>query len=380
MRVLFALLIVHFSSVFLCAFAIDLGQDLQAVNRAYGAPRSRAVKGEMETWYYKEGSVVFVDGKVREIQFYGSEPRLIGPAGGTSRPVTTVRPPTTIVPLPSQSVDPVSRAAFDRSMALLTPEGHEKMVADIKWRIWGMIAIVGSFGLIACALGWMFWMRVTPSIHAKLMQSQNRNLADPVSVVSGRPAEMVSVSRLTLETLQKLEWRRVEELSELYFNRLGWQARRSAVGADGGVDVLLSKDGQSKPSACVQCKQRSNELIGVKFLREFYGVMVADGFTEGFYVTTSRFSSDAVEFAKGKSITLIDAEDLVRRVSALPDDQQAEIVRRVFRDDYMTPTCPSCDVKLIVRGTDHPFWGCRNYPRCRTKIQMSRVAMAQNRN
>ncbi|HEX5767920.1 MAG TPA: topoisomerase DNA-binding C4 zinc finger domain-containing protein [Burkholderiales bacterium] len=36
--------------------------------------------------------------------------------------------------------------------------------------------------------------------------------------------------------------------------------------------------------------------------------------------------------------------------------------------DFLTPTCPSCGIKMIPRkSTAHgrTYWGCRNYPGCK---------------
>jgi hypothetical protein len=36
-----------------------------------------------------------------------------------------------------------------------------------------------------------------------------------------------------------------------------------------GIDIFLEKPEPEKITACVQCKQHSNEIIGVKYIREF---------------------------------------------------------------------------------------------------------------
>jgi restriction system protein len=75
--------------------------------------------------------------------------------------------------------------------------------------------------------------------------------------------------------LDRLEWRRFEELTQAYFEKPGWTGRRSAIGADGGIDIFLEKTDPEKRVACVQCKQRANEIIGIKYIREFFGVLVS---------------------------------------------------------------------------------------------------------
>lgn len=60
------------------------------------------------------------------------------------------------------------------------------------------------------------------------------------------PSSCSSVATAT-ELLDALEWRRFEELVTWYFQTTGFDAKRSRVGADGGVDILLSNHGESSP-------------------------------------------------------------------------------------------------------------------------------------
>ena len=53
-----------------------------------------------------------------------------------------------------------------------------------------------------------------------------------------------------------------------YFQRTGFEAERSRIGADGGVDILLSKPGEVQPYAYVQCKAWRKYNVGIKAVRE----------------------------------------------------------------------------------------------------------------
>lgn len=55
-----------------------------------------------------------------------------------------------------------------------------------------------------------------------------------------------SPTRLTTELLNQLEWRRFEILVTVYFNNTGTRATRSRVGAEGGVDIYLYRDGEGR--------------------------------------------------------------------------------------------------------------------------------------
>jgi restriction system protein len=135
--------------------------------------------------------------------------------------------------------------------------------------------------------------------------------------------------------------------------------------------VKLFRPGESHPYAYVQCKSWFGRDAGVKLIRELFGVMAADQVSEGVFVTTSDFSDDARAFAAGKPIGLIDGAEFVRRFGDLTSASQREILRHVTRGDYTTPTCPSCDVKMVLRNSHTgSFWGCPHFPRCHQRFKI----------
>jgi restriction system protein len=181
-------------------------------------------------------------------------------------------------------------------------------------------------------------------------------------------------SALSKDLLDALEWRRFEELVTWYFQRTGFEAERSRVGADGGVDILLSKAGDVQPHAYVQCKAWHRYKVGIKPIRELFGVMASDEIPRGFFVTTGEFTEEAARFAQGKKMTLVDGSSLLADINALPESDRSAILQQVTAGDYTTPTCPQCDVKMVRRtGKGGEFWGCPNYsrrPSCRQTFKM----------
>jgi restriction system protein len=79
--------------------------------------------------------------------------------------------------------------------------------------------------------------------------------------------------------------------------------------ADGGVDLVLRKDGEKH---LVQCKHWRAQRVGVQIVRELYGVMAATGAAGGFIVTSGRFTNEATSFASGRNVDLVDGEELAR--------------------------------------------------------------------
>jgi hypothetical protein len=175
----------------------------------------------------------------------------------------------------------------------------------------------------------------------------------------------------TPQLLSELEWKRFENLVEGYFSAIGLKTRPNRPGADGGVDIHLLHPDTNQVGSIVQCKSWHVYDVGVKPVRELYGVMAADHIPEGVFVTTGDYTAEARSFAAGKQLTLIDGRDLLARLAALPSEKQASLLAAITAGDYKTPTCPRCGIKMVRRQNkkqllgSSAFWGCPSYPRCR---------------
>lgn len=106
--------------------------------------------------------------------------------------------------------------------------------------------------------------------------------------------------------LDSLSPKRFEELVRDLFQEMGTPMKRIGGPNDMGVD-LISKGGKT----LVQCKRYKNK-VGVGVIRDFYGAMVHFEAFTGYIVTTGEFTGPAREFAKSKSIELIDRFQLAR--------------------------------------------------------------------
>lgn len=185
----------------------------------------------------------------------------------------------------------------------------------------------------------------------------------------------VDTSKWSLELLNALEWKRFEYVCAGYFEELGFRAKTVRAGPDGGVDIHLYAGGAQHPGIIVQCKAWKTKMIGVNLIRELFGVMAADKVEEGIFATTGTYSSDAARFAMGKNIHLIDGEGFLAKLLALAPERQQSLLNFATEGDFTTPTCPSCGIKMVFRTPKtggNPFWGCQNYPRCTTRLQVSK--------
>ena len=98
------------------------------------------------------------------------------------------------------------------------------------------------------------------------------------------------------------------------FAALGYAVTLTPASGDEGVDAYLQKNGRQ---AIVQCKHLARHAVSRPDLQRFFGVLQDKRADEGFFFTTGRFSAEAMEFAKGKPIHLIDLQKLVDMASGV---------------------------------------------------------------
>lgn len=176
-----------------------------------------------------------------------------------------------------------------------------------------------------------------------------------------------------------IEWRRFEAVCEALFAQAGFETRSQSHGADGGVDIWLHSKNATGPVAVVQCKHWQGKPVGVKELREFFGVMASHGLKRGTYATTSTYTADAQAFAKANGISALDGAGLLGLIAQRTPAQQQALLAVAHEGEYWRPTCASCGVKMKARqsiGGGSPFWGCASFPRCRRTLPMTKAAAA----
>lgn len=184
-----------------------------------------------------------------------------------------------------------------------------------------------------------------------------------------------------LDSLRAMSWQQFERVVGEAYRRLGYQIEETGQGgADGGIDLLLRKDGAT---TLVQCKQWRNQKIGIAVVREMYGLMVHHRASAVKIVCTGIFSSECEAFAVGKPLELVDGHALVKLVNHVkapiiqlvpsPRPSSSPAFRPVVAVDLQpkAPDCPKCGVPMVERSnraTAQKFWGCTSYPKCRGTI------------
>ncbi len=161
--------------------------------------------------------------------------------------------------------------------------------------------------------------------------------------------------------LLELSWQEFEQLVAAYFERQGYQVNLSEGGADGGVDAVARKQGET---FLIQCKQWRATQVGVTVVRELFGVMSAQGATGAWIVSAGPFTKAAAEFANGRNIRLLDARKFVDKTLRSSQAQSTPSAQRGIPD---CPKCSSPMIKRIARQgklAGQSFWGCSQYPKC----------------
>jgi restriction system protein len=171
------------------------------------------------------------------------------------------------------------------------------------------------------------------------------------------------------DALNGMTWQQFEQLVSEAFRLQGYTVSETGGGgADGGVDLVLTKGGEK---FLVQCKQWRAFKVGVDVVRELYGVMAARGAAGGFVVTSGRFTDDATAFASGRNVTLIAGPKLHAMIQQAQAAGSAQPMRSAPAEPSSPPACPKCSKPMVLRtarrgaNAGGEFWGCTGYPACK---------------
>ena len=234
------------------------------------------------------------------------------------------------------------------------------------------VLMFASIGQLLFPAGFLFG-----AVVSFLKQRKNKQLYE--SIANHSPAETKSSA---LQAVERLTWQKFEMLVGESFRRKGYSVEETGGGgADGGIDLAMSLNGQRY---LVQCKQWKTFKVGVKVVREFFGVMVANGAKGGFVVTSGVFTQEGASFAEDKNITLIDGEKLLKIINAAhagkSTEQRVSAAGQVLSNAFLkeekgsSPVCPRCNNAMVKRtakqgvNAGKEFWGCSQYPKCKSVV------------
>jgi restriction system protein len=165
-----------------------------------------------------------------------------------------------------------------------------------------------------------------------------------------------------------LTWSQFERLIAEFYRRKGATVTpRGGPTSDGGVDLSLTD--ATGDRLIVQCKHWKSSHVGVKPLRELWGVSSDEKADGAIFITSGSFSADALAFGHGKRLELIDGPKLRAMIAAVKGIRADASVAEP-QPAATAPRCPRCGSSMVLRtakrGTHagEQFWGCSTYPAC----------------
>lgn len=254
---------------------------------------------------------------------------------------------------------------------------------------WPLGLAVGIAGFLAVRYGLAWWLSQHGGTLAQGIAQHTDSALAPLawivlivcwiaalfSFLGARHRRRLLDTRTTLESLAAGGWRQFELLVGEAFRRQGYSVEETGLGgADGGIDLILRKDGRR---TLVQCKQWKRQQVGVSVVREMYGLLAHHQAHAVKIVCIGSYTNDAARFAQGKPIELIGGERLLEMIQAAQRGGAAEASLKSRIDPALvptidaaaqTPTCRQCGSALVQRTnrrTGEAFLGCSQFPRCR---------------
>ena len=172
-----------------------------------------------------------------------------------------------------------------------------------------------------------------------------------------------------IESIRDMSWQDFELLVGEAFRRKGFAViENGGGGADGGIDLVLTKNGKK---SIVQCKRWKTFSIGVPLIRELYGVMTSERANDCIFVSSGNYTAEARLFAEDKPIWLIDGSQLLEMVAGVQVQPNIKKPSSYQRPVATSPDCPlggSAMIKRTARkgaNAGNEFWGCSTYPGCK---------------
>lgn len=192
-----------------------------------------------------------------------------------------------------------------------------------------------------------------------------RVLTSPAS--SARKADWSLAKRL-----RSIDWFQFEKVMVVAYQKLGYAVtKRGGANPDGGIDLIIEKDGSR---SAIQCKHWKSRNVGVRAVRELLGAMTHERIGQGKLLTLFGYSRDAKTLADEHQITILTEPELARLLEASHASYDPEILA-ILEDT--SKCCPKCGALMEIRtarkgpSAGEQFWGCSKFPRCWYKMPLN---------
>jgi HJR/Mrr/RecB family endonuclease len=214
----------------------------------------------------------------------------------------------------------------------------------------------------------------------------------------------IKINLINKESLYNISANEFEDVVAEMYKKLGYLVKQTPYSNDRGKDIILKIDNKKY---LVECKKYNFQYtIGREALQKFFAAIIEENADKGFFITTSDFKSTAVQYAKDiKKIELINGNQLIAIMREVyPDNYSLNIIKAMCKEcgdvvefslndgdkekscknghkvinDFDTKAlslkylsgdkfCIKCGKPMkLVNWKGKRFWGCSDYPRCRS--------------
>jgi hypothetical protein len=226
-------------------------------------------------------------------------------------------------------------------------------------------AAVGTPQPTQSPLGTVRLAAVTPMVTPRVAPAT-------LPAVTPKPAKLSApIPPDLIKQLRTIDWFQFEQVVALTYHKLGYSVcRRGGANPDGGIDLVIQKDGV--PEA-VQCKHWKTRRVGVKVVREFLGALTDAGIKHGVLVTLGDYTPDAKQLAQKHEIEIVTEAKLAKLLEEA-DARFDPAALAILRDKRKY--CPKCEAEMVLRtakkglNVGSQFWGCSRFPICRFRLDV----------
>jgi len=278
----------------------------------------------------------------------------------------------------NDSTGPIAALTGIGGLAFIFTPGFSQAAFVIGWVsliIVGMaIAGLAILGIFRLATPERNMKGMTRSVLAPPLRAPDQKSDEDDPEPEQTPEPIITTTDL-LQQLRSIDWFQFEKLIGLVYRKLGYDvARRGGANPDGGIDLIIQKDGQC---AAVQCKRWKAWRVGVKQVREFLGALTDAGIQQGRFITLCGYTSPAMQFAKKNGIEIVNEAELALMLESTDARLDPEVLD-LLRDKRKF--CPKCEREMVIRVAERgpdpggKFWGCSGFPRCHFTMPIAEIS------
>jgi hypothetical protein len=176
------------------------------------------------------------------------------------------------------------------------------------------------------------------------------------------------------EKLDRLDWFQFEKVVAMLYSSRGCQVeRRGGARPDGGIDLVVQSGQSGDGRFAVQCKFWKSYEVGVRQVRELMGALQDAGIAKGVIVSMKGFTGPARELACRNGIELLGKSALVQMLHEARFTPHIRELKAIMESEEKH--CPRCERLMVLRTSRRDgtkFWGCSDYPRCRSTMDVGK--------